>query len=348
LSVPLFNSGTSAGGETLPPLSVLDVALIEDGQTARAALNGVATVAVRADAAGYQRFWVAEHHAARSIASVAPAVLLAHLAGATGRIRLGSGGVMLPNHSPLAVAEQFATLTALHPGRIDLGVGRGPGTHSQPAIASLRRGSAPVTDREYEDALDELMAYLAGEGPSPVLAGATGQPLPWLLSSSTAGAQLAGRFGLPMAFAYHIRPDNTAEALDRYRDHFVPSRWCDEPRVILSVDTVCAPTGAEATVVGRPGVLLVEALPRTGGDAVLPTPEQAAAADVPPEAEDRIAQRIATQAHGSPEAVRSRLAQITKDFEPDELMLHTPVYDPELRARSLELVAGAADSARPS
>jgi luciferase family oxidoreductase group 1 len=248
--------------------------------------------------------------------------------------------VLLPNHSPLAVAEQFTTLAALHPGRIDLGIGRGPGTTDPETIHALRRGGAPATDADYRADLLQLLGYLADVESGRVLPGAGASPTPWLLSSSVTGAELAAELGLPLAFGHHIRPGNTLQALDRYRELFRPSRWREEPYVMVSVETLCAPTDAQAAVLARPAQLaMAAALQGRGGEAVLLSQEDAARETLAPELDEKLQQLRATQAHGSPQTVHQRLSTVAAQTGADELMLTTPVYDATLRARSLSLVA---------
>ncbi|GAA0361753.1 LLM class flavin-dependent oxidoreductase [Microbispora corallina] len=339
-SVP--ESPRSPARVPLPPLSVLELAMVEDGTSAADGMAAVAATVRRAGELGFRRAWVAEHHGYQPVGSVAPPVLAAHLAATTPGIRIGSGGVLLPNHAPLVVAEQFATLAALHPGRIDLGVGRGPGTTDPATIRALRRGGEQATDAEYRADLVALLDYLAGAYGAPVLPGGDGTPEPWLLSSSVAGAELAAELGLPLAFGRHIRPGNTVEALTRYRELFRPSRWREEPYVIVSVETVCAPTDAEAAYLGRPAKLaMAAAVQGRGAEAVLLPPEKAAAETLPAALEERLDQMWATQAHGSPRTACGRLAAVAAETGADELMLSTPVYEPACRVRSLESVAEA-------
>lgn len=329
----------SAAG-LLPPLSVLDLALTEEGASARDALAAVVSTARRASELGFRRVWVAEHHRYRSVGSVAPAVLSSHLAASTCEVRVGSGGVLLTNHSPLAVAEQFTTLAALNPGRVDLGIGRGPGTNDLDTIRALRRGADRATDGEYRADLIELLGYLADADARRVLPGADALPEPWLLSSSVAGSELAAELGLPLAFAHHIRPDNTLEALGHYREQFQASRWCERPRVLVSVETLCATTDAEVAHLGRPAMLaLAAALEGRGAEAPLLSPAKAATEPLSTALEDRLGQMRATQAYGTPQEVRRRLSAVASQTEADELMLSTPIFDPDDRMRSLSLVA---------
>lgn len=326
----------------LPPLSILELAATEQGRSAREALAASAAMVRRAEELGVHRVWFAEHHGAPVVVSVSPPVLIAHTAATTTRIRVGSGGVLLPNHSPRVVAEQFATLDALHPERIDLGIGRGPGTFDPAVVAALRRGAPPSTDDSYRAEVRDLLAHLSPTHTPPVLPGSIPAVQPWMLSSSTAGSALAAELGLPLAFAHHMHPDKTIEALSHYRDTFRPSPWGERPHVMISVETVCAETDADVTTLARPiGILRATVL--TGGTELRGL-SPAAAAEVPlsPEVEDQIAQYRAQQAYGTPTAVAARLAAIAKETDADEIMLATVVYDPAARQRSLALTIEAA------
>ncbi|WP_410601539.1 LLM class flavin-dependent oxidoreductase [Amycolatopsis sp. lyj-90] len=323
-------------------LSALELAVVEEGRAATEVLASTAAVAGKLEELGYHRVWIAEHHGSPAIATSSPPVLAAHLAAVTSAIRIGSGGVMAPNHAPLAIAEQFATLSALHPGRIDLGVGRGPGTFDEKIIRALRRGADPATDDEYRADVAELLRHLAGETGIRVLPGEVPTPEPWLLCSSAAGAGLAAELGLPIAVAHHIRPQNTAEVLQAYRENFKPSQWREKPYVILCVETICADTDAEAAYLAGPCAVIKSYLLRgEGGDLAFPTLRQAAAHEFAPESTELIAQFTAVQAHGGPEKAVSSLKNLAEATGADELMLTTPVYDPGARARSYELVAKA-------
>ncbi|GAA3388906.1 LLM class flavin-dependent oxidoreductase [Cryptosporangium minutisporangium] len=321
---------------------MLEVAPVEHGHSAREALAAAVSAARFADELGLHRVWFAEHHGAPSISSVAPPVLVAHAAAITGQIRVGSGGVLLPNHAPRAVAEQFATLDALHPNRIDLGIGRGPGTFDASIVAALQRGTRPTTDDSYRAGVIELLGYLSGEHAAPVLPGGSVAVAPWLLSSSTAGASLAGELGLPLAFAHHIRPQNTAEALHRYRERFRPSRWRERPYVLLAVETVCADSDAEAAHLARPLDLVKAGLFAGQADQPLLSPEAAAAVSLPDHVEQQLAGYRAQQAQGSSATVIRQLAALAVDTGADEIMLASTVYDSAARRRSLELLAKAA------
>ncbi|WP_192902073.1 LLM class flavin-dependent oxidoreductase [Micromonospora globbae] len=321
------------------PLSVLDLAPVAAGASAGEALRHTTELARRTEELGYHRFWVAEHHNMPAIASSAPAVLIAHLAAATSTIRLGSGGVMLPNHAPLVVAEQFGTLEALHPGRIDLGIGRAPGTDQVTALA-LRRTMEGLSAEGFPRELADLMNYFSGERPGPITAtpGRGLQPAIWLLGSSGFSAQLAGLLGLPFSFAHHFSAPNTLPALTLYRQHFRPSRWLDEPYAMVAVNVVCAETDERARWLAGPSGLSFLRL-RSGRPEPLATPEEAAAYPYTEVEREFVAARWEGQAIGSPETVRRQLADLRERTGADELMLTTMVYDVADRVRSFKLVA---------
>lgn len=322
------------------PLSVLDLATVGRGSTAADALADTTRLAAVAEQLGFTRMWVAEHHGMPAVASSAPAVLIGHLADATTTLRVGAGGVMLPNHSPLVVAEQFATLEALHPGRIDLGLGRAPGT--DPATArALRRTGGQGADTFPQDVV-ELIAYLIdGDGPptqpSPV-PGRGYLPETWLLGSSTLSAQLAGHLGLPFSFAYHFSPGQVDQALEQYRSTFRPSILLDRPRAMVAVSVLCAPSEEEAAWLAGPSALTILQL-RTGRLGPLATPEEAAAYRTTPEERAIIEAATSTHLIGGPDAVHQGLVALQERTGADELMLSTRAHSFEARARSLTLVA---------
>ena len=333
----------------IPPLSILELATVQEDSGAEAALAAVTNLARRADELGFRRIWLAEHHGYRSVGSVAPAVLAAQVAATTTRIRVGSGGVLLPHHAPIVLAEQFATLAALHPGRVDLGIARGPGTTDDRVLHALRSNLRPNGDDTYRVDLAELLGYLDSDAPIHPLANLRTPPEPWLLSSSVAGAELAAEWGLPLAFGHHIRPSNTVPAIARYRERFRPSRWTEHPYVMVSIETLCAPTDADAEALGKPAALtMAAALQGKGPNAVLLSAEKAADTSIPPDVAERLAVLRGTQAHGSPASVAARLAHLAALTAADELMLLTPVYDPGARARSLELVTGTVNAVSPT
>lgn len=321
------------------PLSILDISMIERGRSHRDALTATVRLASRAEELGYRRFWVAEHHGSLSSASPAPAVLVAEIAARTSRISVGSGGVMLTNHAPLAVAEQFATLDALHPGRIDLGVGRGSGTRDAALISALRRGMGPADPEDYVRSVRELLVYVD-----------LGHPDVWLLSSSGEGARLAARLGLPLVVAHHIRPDRTEESIALYRGEFQPSSRLGRPSVTVALTTICADTNERAEFLARPAFKYFADVVSGGQDPTgfLSPPEMAGRVltDAERDTSDR---RLRAQAIGDVDLVQRRLADLADTTMADELMLMTPVFDIDDRIRSLELVMSAATrSAGPS
>ncbi|WP_172892568.1 LLM class flavin-dependent oxidoreductase [Micromonospora coxensis] len=320
-------------------MSVLDLAPVARGATAGEALRHTTELARRTEELGYRRFWVAEHHNMPAIASSAPAVLLAHLAAHTSTIRLGSGGVMLPNHAPLVVAEQFGTLEALHPGRIDLGIGRAPGTDQVTALA-LRRTMEGLSAEGFPRELADLMNYFSGDEPGPITAtpGLGQSPTVWLLGSSGFSAQLAGLLGLPFSFAHHFSAQHTLPALQLYRQHFRPSRWLQRPYAMVAVNVVCAETDERAQWLAGPSSLSFLKL-RSGRPEPLATPEEAAAYPYTEFEREFVRQRREGQAMGSPETVGRQLGELLARTGADELMLTTMVYDVADRVRSFELVA---------
>ncbi|MEU8915376.1 MsnO8 family LLM class oxidoreductase [Streptomyces nigrescens] len=314
------------------PLSALEVAMVQTGTRAVDTLRDTAAFAQGVERLGYHRIWYAEHHHSPAIGAFPPVVLTAHAAASTSAIRLGSGGVLAPNHAPITLAEQFGTLAALHPDRIDLGIGRGPGTFDETIARALRRGAGPTTDAEYEGDVAAILSFLVDEvalGPLPE---------PWLLASSTAGAALAAGLGLPIAVAHHIRPDNTQAVLERYRAAFAPSRWCERPRVLVCVETVCAETEEEAAWRIGPMDVIKAGLLKGLSEIPFPTPADAAAHHFTAQERKALAGFRAQQAVGTPETVMHRLTQLAGETGADELMLTTPVYDLGDRIRSYELI----------
>jgi luciferase family oxidoreductase group 1 len=328
------------------PLSVLDLSPVAAGSTAGAALRNTTELARRAEELGYKRLWVAEHHNMPSIASSAPAVLIAHLAAATSTIRVGSGGVMLPNHAPLVVAEQFGTLEALHPGRIDLGIGRAPGTDQLTALALRRTVEGLSAEQFPQELMDLIGLFTGGDAAAPgsrsritATPGLGDMPAVWLLGSSGYSAQLAGLLGLPFSFAHHFSSANTVPALALYRENFRPSRWLERPYAMVAVNTICADTDERAEWLAGPAALSFLRL-RTGHPQPLATPQEAAAYPYTPAEREIAWGRFESQAVGSPDTVRSRLAGLLERTGADELMLTTMVYDIADRIRSFELIAG--------
>jgi luciferase family oxidoreductase group 1 len=324
------------------PLSVLDLATVATGSSPAQALNETTRMAQAAEELGYHRLWVAEHHAMAAIASSAPAVLMAHLANATSTLRIGSGGVMLPNHSPLVVAEQFATLEALHPGRIDLGLGRAPGT--DPLTARALRRSGDLRAESFPDDVLELISYLLpreGRQDHPFATPGSGYlPQVWLLGSSTFSAQLAAMLGLPFSFAYHFAPDQLDQALSIYRSSFRPSILLESPKVMVAVSVICATTNDEAAwLSGSTALSILQR--RTGHIGLLASPKEAE--DYPFTAADQaiIEDALASHVIGDPTTVRDGLLTLQERTSADELMLSTRTHSYEARHRSFSLVAAA-------
>jgi luciferase family oxidoreductase group 1 len=336
-------------------LSVLDLAPVPQGSTAAEALGHSVELARKVEALGYLRHWVAEHHNMRGIASSAPAVLISHLAAATTSLRVGSGGVMLPNHPPLVVAEQFGMLEALHPGRIDLGLGRAPGT--DPATAhALRRSAAPLSADDFPQQLGELLAWFQGSFPEDhpyshihAVPAEGNMPAIWLLGSSGYSAQVAGLLGLPFSFAHHFSPENTEAAMQLYHQRFQPSEVLAEPYAMVAAAVVCAPEDEEARFLHGPA-RLQSFLRRTNRPSRMVSPQEAAAHPWGP-GEEKLSEAL-TAKHivGSPEKVRAQLAELVQSTGAREIMVTTNLFRFEDRLRSYELVAegaGLAAAERP-
>jgi luciferase family oxidoreductase group 1 len=328
---------------TAVPLSVLDLSPIPSGRPASSALHETVALAKAAESYGYQRYWLAEHHNIGSVASSAPMVMIATVAAATSTIRVGSGGIMLPNHAPLAVAESFRVLEGLHPGRIDLGLGRAPGTDQLTAFA-LRRGR--VDAEEFPQQMAELLAYVDGfpeDHPfRPVRAIPDDVPLPplWILGSSLYGGQAAGAFGTGFAFAGHFGSADPAEAVAGYRSRFEPSTRLAEPRVMLGVAAIVSESEERAEALAKANDLSMVRLMQNRPGPV-PTPEEAAAHEWTEQERDLAAQRRRFISVGTPDQVRDDLERRRTYADADELIVTTQVHDPAERALSYELLAKA-------
>ncbi|MHB1508131.1 MAG: LLM class flavin-dependent oxidoreductase [Acidimicrobiales bacterium] len=324
------------------PLSVLDLATVASGSNPARALAESTDLALHAERLGYRRFWVAEHHGMPAVASSSPPVLIAHLAAATSSIRVGSGGVMLPNHSPLVVAEQFGILEALHPNRIDLGLGRAPGT--DPATARALRRHGDLGADNFPDEVVELISYLVDIPDTPkrpmAVPGRGYLPEIWLLGSSLYSAELAGILGLPYSFAYHFSPRLLDGALLRYRSSFQPSSFLDKPHVMVAASVLCAETWEEARWLAGSSALSILQL-RTGQLTTFPSPEQAAAYEFSPTERALVEEAMATHIIGDAAAVHAGLRELEQKTGADEIMVSTRAHSCEVRARSLELVASA-------
>ena len=319
---------------------MLDLATVATGSTPAQALRETIEVAAEVERLGYHRLWVAEHHGMPAVASSAPAVLIAHLADATTTLRVGSGGVMLPNHAPLVVAEQFGTLEALHPGRIDLGLGRAPGT-DQVTVRALRRAPEMQADTFPDDVVELINYLLPGDGPPghPFANPGRGYlPEVWLLGSSLFSAQLAGILGLPFSFAYHFAPALLDAALSAYRSNFRPSVLHAEARAMVAVSVLCAPSETEALWLSGSTALSILQL-RTGRLGPLPSPEEAARYPFTAAERSMVDEAMSTHLIGDPDVVTEGLRELQGRTGADEIMLSTRSHSYETRLRSLSLIA---------
>ena len=331
------------------PFSVLDLAPIGTGMTAGEALRNTLTLAQHVENLGYNRFWLAEHHSMPGIASSAPAIMIGQVAAVTERLRVGSGGVMLPNHAPLVVAEQFGTLDALFPGRIDLGIGRAPGTNQITAHA-LRRGNVDADDFPQELAV--LRAFVddgfPADHPYAAITAVPGRGAGftmWMLGSSTYSAQVAGLLGLPFAFARHFSPAATMPALRAYRATFKPSETLDHPYTMIATAVVAADTDERAKYLAAPHKLAM-ARQRAGNPGTYPTPEEAAANPLTPQQLALLGDSQSASIVGSPDTVRAGLDSLLAVTEADEIMVSTITHDLTDRLRSFEIVADVAADVR--
>jgi luciferase family oxidoreductase group 1 len=329
------------------PLSVLDLIPIGKGSTAAQALATTVELASRADALGYTRYWIAEHHNTGGLASSAPEIAIALVGRATQRIRIGSGGIMLPNHSPLKVAEVFRTLEALYPGRVDLGLGRAPGTDQLTALA-LRRSVERLNADDFPQQVQELLAY-AGEAEFPegygfekVVATPEGVPLPpiWLLSSSGFGALMAAEMGRGFAFAHHFSPAAALASMQAYRTRFKPSKHLAKPHAILAVSAIVSETEERAAALARAVDLMWVRFYRSERGP-LPTVEEARDHVFSPGELESVRATRGMLTFGTPEQVKQRLNDLASEHGADELMVNTHIADPAERIRSYELLARA-------
>jgi len=325
---------------TTIPFSVLDLAPITLGGDAAHALRNTLDLARHAERWGYHRYWLAEHHGMPGIASAATAVVMCHVASGTSSIRVGSGGIMLPNHSPLVIAEQFGTLAALFPGRIDLGLGRAPG--SDPVTArALRRTLDSDPDAFPQDVI-ELLGYLAPAEPGRrviAVPGAGSRVPVWILGSSLFGAQVAAALGLPFAFASHFAPALMTQAIDLYRRGFRPSADLERPYLMLGFNVFAAADDAQARLLATSIQQSFVSL-RSGHPIVLPPPLEGYEKTLPPAAKALLGDALSASAVGSPATVRAALAAFIERTQPDELMLTSQIFDHAARLHSYEIVAG--------
>lgn len=332
-----------------PPirLSVLVLSPVSSGSSAAEALRNTLDLARLTDHLGYTRYWLAEHHNTALIAISSPEVMIGHVACATTRIRVGSGGVMLPNHAPLKVAETFRTLEALHPGRIDLGIGRAPGTDHLTALA-LRRTREVLTADDFPIQMAELLAFLSGEFPADhpfrrvtATPDGVGTPAIWLLGSSDFSARMAAQLGLAYAFAHHINPSPAVAAMKLYREHFRPSANLVAPVSMLASSVICAETDEEANELARSAdlTLLRFAQGRFGGR--LPSVAEASAYPYSADEMEVVSANRARLLVGSPSTVREQLLRLAAQTGVDEIMITTMTHDHRARRRSYELLAEA-------
>jgi luciferase family oxidoreductase group 1 len=322
------------------PFSILDLSMITEGGDAREALHRTLDLAQLAERLGFTRYWLAEHHNMPGIASAATSVVIGYVAGGTSTIRVGSGGIMLPNHSPLVVAEQFGTLESLYPGRIDLGLGRAPGT-DQPTARALRRGMGQEEEDSFPRDVLALLAYFG-----PVQPGQTVRAIPgaglnvpiWILGSSVFGAQLAAALGLPFGFASHFAPAMMMEAVRLYRAGFRPSAWRAAPHVMLALN-VCA---AETDAAARPLFSSIQQTflsLRRGRPGPLPPPVENFEDGLSDGEMAMLGHALSCSVVGSPDTVRRGIERFVAETGADELMITSPIFDHAARRRSVEITA---------
>ena len=318
--------------------SLLDLVPVVEGSNVAAALANAADLASHAENLGFTRYWVAEHHGMRGIASAATSVVIGHIAAATKTIRVGSGGIMLPNHSPLVIAEQFGTLDALYPGRIDLGLGRAPGS-DQRVAAAIRRTLDSDPNAFPRDVM-ELQSYFADDGQTGIVAtpGAGADVQLYILGSSLYGAQVAGALGLPFAFASHFAPDMLDEALHIYRSHFRPSAAREAPYTLAAFNIIAADTDAEAEYLASSMQQSFVSL-RTGNPRQMPPPVEGYRASLPPSHAAMLDNVLSASAIGAVDTVKAGVAAFIERTKADEIIVACSVFDHEKRKRSLEIVA---------
>lgn len=322
------------------PLSVLDLVPIREGSGISEALQESGKLAAAAEQAGYRRFWVAEHHATAGVGGGAVSVVLAHIGHMTSTIRIGAGGIMLPNHNPFVIAEQFGTLDGLFPGRIDLGLGRAPGAAGIVAQA-LRKNLHQAAEYFPQDVV-ELRALFTGDVDLPIVAtpGFGAKVEMWMLGSSLFGAQLAARLGMPYAFASHFAPDHLDAALSAYRSQFRPSPYLDKPHAMAAMTVICADTDEEAELLASSQDQSFVRL-RSGDPGKLPPPVANYRDTLPEPARAMLEHLGQVRAVGSPETVRERIARFVERTRADEIIVSGATYDPAARRRSLELTQKA-------
>jgi luciferase family oxidoreductase group 1 len=316
------------------PLSILDLTPIKQGGTIARTFAETLALARQAEALGFHRYWLVEHHATAGVAGAATAVLVGHVAGGTQTIRVGAGGIMLPNHAPLMVAEQFGTLAALYPGRIDLGLGRGV-PNDAATLRALRR--MPNDAEEFPRDVQELIAYFGGAGPVRAVPGEGADVPVWILGSSVGGAGLAAALGLPFAYASHFAPDQLDMAIAAYRGRFTPSARQKAPRLMLSLTVVAADTDEEAQL------LMSSALQASDGP--LPPPVPGYLRSLPPPRAAVIANAFRHAVVGGPETVKHGLARFIDTYKPDEIIVTAQIFDHAARMKSFDILGRIAAAA---
>jgi len=321
-------------------ISILDLAPVPEGSDTRTAIASSVRLAQAAERWGYRRYWLAEHHNMPGIASAATAVLIGHIADHTRTIRVGAGGIMLPNHAPLAVAEAFGTLATIHGPRIDLGLGRAPGGDGA-VMHALRRGQS--RNEDFPEDVVELLSYLGPARPGAAVAAHPGQgtnvPV-WILGSSLYGASLAAALGLPYAFASHFAPDALDQALALYRERFQPGPWGEAPRFMLAANLIAADTDEAARRLRTSSQISFYRL-RTGNPGLLPAPVDDLDTVVPAQYQSSVDRVLSVSAVGAPETVKAQLDALVARYRPDELILTGNIWDPEARMRSFAIGAEA-------
>jgi luciferase family oxidoreductase group 1 len=326
------------------PFSILDLSPILADADPSQSFRNTLDLARHAERWGYRRYWLAEHHGMTGIGSSATAVLIGHVAGGTSTIRVGAGGIMLPNHAPLVVAEQFGTLEALYPGRIDLGLGRAPG--SGPAVMRALRRHLQSSENDFPRDVVELINYFAPpeDGQSVVAVPGAGLRVPlWLLGSSLYSAHVAAAFGLPFAFASHFAPQMLRDALAAYRANFRPSGAIERPYAMIGVNVFAADTDAEAELLFTSLAKMFVQLRTTGDTGRLEPPTEGFLERLPPFAQAMLDESFEYAVRGSPPTVRSRLQAILEKTQADELMLTASIYDHAARLRSFQIAAAVRD-----
>jgi luciferase family oxidoreductase group 1 len=320
--------------------SILDLVPVTEGGSVGQALANAADLAAHAESLGYTRYWVAEHHGMKGIASAATSVVIGHIAAATKSIRVGAGGIMLPNHAPLVIAEQFGTLDALYPGRIDLGLGRAPGSDMR--VAQAIRRNLDSDPNAFPRDIMELQSYFADDGRTGLSAtpGAGADIQLYILGSSLFGAQVAAHMGLPFAFASHFAPQMLDEALQIYRNLFRPSKMLDRPYAMAAMNVIAADSDEEATYLATSIQQSFVAL-RTGNPRQMPPPVEGYLDTLPPGAVAALQHVLSCSAIGSAETVNARIEAFAKRTNADEIIVAASIFDHEKRKRSLSITASA-------